>query len=69
MPSLCRSHTRSEVVKALDFDISEIDSAEVAKEVVISGVGLVYRFLRYVGEWHLASSYWKEKILILKNLQ
>ena len=61
MPSLCRSYTRSEVVKALDFDISEIDSAEVAKEVVIAGARLVYRFLRLVGEWHIASSYWKEK--------
>lgn len=37
--------TRSEVVKALDFDVNEVDSAEVAKELIISNAGLIQRYM------------------------
>ena len=43
------NRTRSEVVKALDFDASEVDSSEVAKEVIISNAILIRRFLCSAG--------------------
>lgn len=42
--------TRSEVVKALDFDVNEVDSAEVAKELIISNAGLIRSYMCSVGQ-------------------
>ena len=42
--------SRSKVVKALEFDISEVESTEVAKELIISNIALIRRFVYAVDQ-------------------